>query len=209
MKVVATRQLCNSSVALAATAPFTKGSLNYTLIKSRRKTISVELRDGEVVVRAPNRMPKREINAFVEKHTEWIEKQQKKWNEQQAQFGTIEKLTDDELDALYQQAKAVIPDRVRYYADLLGVDYGRITIRCQRTRWGSCSAKKNLNFNCLLMLAPPEALDSVVAHEVCHLREMNHSARFYALVTEIFPDYHRWNRWLKDNGKALMARIPD
>ena len=209
MKVVATRQLCNSSVALAATAPFTKGSLNYTLIKSRRKTISVELRDGEVVVRAPNRMPKREINAFVEKHTEWIEKQQKKWNEQQAQLGAIEKLTEDELDALYQQAKAVIPDRVRYYADLLGVDYGRITIRCQRTRWGSCSAKKNLNFNCLLMLTLPEVLDSVVAHEVCHLREMNHSARFYALVTEIFPDYHHWNRWLKDNGKALMARIPD
>ena len=209
MKVVATRQLCNSSVALAATAPFTKGSLNYTLIKSRRKTISVELRDGEVVVRAPNRMPKREINAFVEKHTEWIEKQQKKWNEQQAQLGTIEKLREDELDALYQQAKAVIPDRVRYYADLLGVDYGRITIRCQRTRWGSCSAKKNLNFNCLLMLTLPEVLDSVVAHEVCHLREMNHSARFYALVTEIFPDYHHWNRWLKDNGKALMARIPD
>ena len=209
MKVVATRQLCNSSVALAATAPFTKGSLNYTLIKSRRKTISVELRDGEVVVRAPNRMPKREINAFVEKHTEWIEKQQKKWNEQQAQLGTIEKLREDELDALYQQAKAVIPDRVRYYADLLGVDYGRITIRCQRTRWGSCSAKKNLNFNCLLMLTLPEVLDSVVAHEVCHLREMNHSARFYALVTEIFPDYHHWNRWLKDNGKALMARVPD
>ncbi|MBR1533061.1 MAG: M48 family metallopeptidase [Ruminococcus sp.] len=207
--MVATRQLCNSSVALAATAPFTKGSLNYTLIKSRRKTISVELRDGEVVVRAPNRMPKREINAFVEKHTEWIEKQQKKWNEQQAQLGAIEKLTEDELDALYQQAKAVIPDRVRYYADLLGVDYGRITIRCQRTRWGSCSAKKNLNFNCLLMLTLPEVLDSVVAHEVCHLREMNHSARFYALVTEIFPDYHHWNRWLKDNGKALMARIPD
>ena len=154
-------------------------------------------------------MPKREINAFVEKHTDWIIKQQKKWNEQQAQLGTIEKLGTAELDALYQQAKAVIPDRVRYYADLLGVDYGRITIRCQRTRWGSCSAKKNLNFNCLLMLTLPEVLDSVVAHEVCHLREMNHSARFYALVTEIFPDYHHWNRWLKDNGKALMARIPD
>ena len=207
MKVVATRQLCNSSVALAATAPFTKGSLNYTLIKSRRKTISVELRDGEVVVRAPNRMPKREINAFVEKHTEWIIKQQKKWNEQQAQLGTIEKLTNDELDALYQQAKAVIPARVRYYADLLGVDYGRITIRCQRTRWGSCSAKGNLNFNCLLMLAPPEVLDSVIVHELCHRKEMNHSDRFYAEVLRVFPDYRKWDRWLKDNGGLLIMRM--
>ena len=95
-----------------------------------------------------------------------------------------------------------------YYAPQIGVDYGRITIRCQRTRWGSCSAKGNLNFNCLLMLAPPEVLDSVVVHELCHRREMNHSPRFYALVLRVFPDYHRWDRWLKDNGPALMARIP-
>ena len=92
---------------------------------------------------------------------------------------------------------------------MLGAEFNRVTIRCQKTRWGSCSAKKNLNFNCLLMLAPAEVIDSVVAHEVCHLKEMNHGARFYALVREIFPDYDRCNRWLKDNGKLLMARIPD
>lgn len=183
--------------------------IDYQLIKSKRKTISVELKNGEVVVRAPNRMPRREINAFVEKHVGWIAEQQTKWREQQAQLEKVEKLTDDELDALYEQAKAYIPERVRHYADLLGVAWGQITIRCQRTRWGSCSAKKNLNFNCLLMLTPPEVIDSVVAHEVCHLIEMNHSKRFYQLVLHIFPDYHRYNKWLKDNGKALMARVPE
>lgn len=183
--------------------------MDYQLIKSKRKTISVELKDGEVVVRAPNRMPKRDINAFVEKHTDWILRQQEKRRAEQQQLAAVEKLTEAELAGLYEQAKAVIPDRVRYYADLLGVDYGRITIRCQKTRWGSCSAKKNLNFNCLLMLTPPGVIDSVVAHEVCHLVEMNHSDRFYALVTRICPDYRRCNRWLKDNGRLLMARVSD
>ena len=95
----------------------------------------------------------------------------------------------------------------RNYAEKLGVSYGRITIRNQRSRWGSCSGKGNLNFNCLLMLAPPEVLDSVVVHELCHLRQMNHSERFYAEVLRVFPDYWRCHRWLKENGGALMQRM--
>ena len=183
--------------------------MDYTLIKSRRKTISVEIRGGEVVVRAPNRTPKRAADAFVRRHEDWINKHLEKARVQQERVQAVGKLTEAELNALYAQAKELLPQRARYYAGLLGVSFERITIRCQRTRWGSCSAKKNLNFNCLLMLAPPEVIDSVVAHEICHLIEMNHSPRFYALVLQIFPEYHRWNRWLKENGKLLMARAPD
>ena len=182
--------------------------MDYKLIRSRRKTISAEITNGEVIVRAPMRMSKREIGAFVDKHSDWIEKHLAKWREQQTRIESVGKLTDKELVGLYEQAKAYLPDRVRYYANLLGVEYGRITVRCQKSRWGSCSAKKNLNFNCLLMLTPPEVIDSIVAHEVCHLVEMNHSKAFYALVLRIYPDYHRWNRWLKDNGKGIMARAP-
>lgn len=183
--------------------------MDYQLIKSKRKTISVEIKNGGIVVRAPNRMPKRDIEAFVKNHEDWIRKHLAQANEQQKRLETVEKLTEEEIAELYAQAKAYLPGRVRYYADLLGVSCGRITIRCQKTRWGSCSAKKNLNFNCLLMLAPPEVIDSVVVHEVCHLREMNHSQRFYALLLQLYPDYHRWNRWLKENGKTLMARVPE
>ena len=105
------------------------------------------------------------------------------------------------------RALEVIPRRAAYYAPLVGVQYGRITIRNQRTRWGSCSGKRNLNFNCLLMLAPPEVVDSVVVHELCHLKEMNHSPRFYAEVLRVFPDYRKWDKWLKENGAALLARM--
>ena len=82
-----------------------------------------------------------------------------------------------------------------------------LTIRNQRTRWGSCSGKKNLNFNCLLMLAPPEVLDSVVVHELCHILEMNHSKRFYAHVLRVYPDYYRDHKWLKEHGTELMRRM--
>ena len=100
----------------------------------------------------------------------------------------------------------MIPERVRYFAPKVGVDYGMITIRNQKTRWGSCSARGNLNFNCLLMLAPSEVIDYVVVHELCHRKELNHSPRFWAEVARVLPDYKRQERWLKENGKRLMAR---
>ncbi len=183
--------------------------MDYTLIKSKRKTIAVEIRDGQVIVRAPNRTSKRTADEFVKKHEAWITKHLKSSREQQARLDSIEKLSQAELDALYLRARETFPRRARYYAEQLGVSYGRITIRCQQTRWGSCSSKKNLNFNCLLMLAPPEVIDSVVAHEICHLVEMNHSDRFYRLVLQLCPEYPRWNRWLKDNGKLLLAKLPE
>ena len=86
------------------------------------------------------------------------------------------------------------------------MEYGRVTIRAQRTRWGSCTARGDLSFNCLLMLAPPEAIDSVVVHELCHRRHMDHSPAFYTEVLRAFPDYHEWQRWLKENGPVLLAR---
>ncbi len=119
-----------------------------------------------------------------------------------------QKLTEEELDALKEQASQVIPERVRFYAGKIGVTYGRITIRSQRTRWGSCSSKGNLNFNCLLMLMPPEVLDSVVVHELCHLKEMNHSRDFYDEILKVYPDYYRWNQWLKENGSCFVNMLP-
>ncbi len=120
----------------------------------------------------------------------------------------VSPLTREELRTLAEKARAYIPERVKFYAPQVGVTYGRVTIRSQKTLWGSCSAKGNLNFNCLLMLAPPEVIDSVVVHELCHRKVMNHSARFYAKVLRVFPDYRKWHGWLKEHGEALMGRMP-
>lgn len=181
--------------------------MEYTLIRSRRRTLSLEVRGEELIVRAPMRTTKREANEFVLRHEQWIIKKRRQIAERSAREQAAPKLSDDELKALARQAKEVIPARVAYYARQMGAAYGRITLRCQKTRWGSCSAKKNLNFNILLMLTPPEVIDSVVVHELCHLHQMNHSPRFYEQVYAVYPEYDRWNRWLKENGGMIMARV--
>ena len=109
--------------------------------------------------------------------------------------------------ALTDKALDIIPRRVEYFAKRIGVTYGRITIRNQKTRWGSCSSKGNLNFNCLLMLAPSEVLDYVVVHELCHRKEMNHSKAFWIEVEKVFPDYRDMVKWLKEEGSQIMQRL--
>lgn len=182
--------------------------MDIKIIRSSRKTISLAVTPDGIVVRAPKYMPKRGIDAFLREHRDWIDKHIALAEAQQATADQAGILTEEELNALAGRAKAYIPGRVAHYAPLIGVQYGRITIRAQKTKWGSCSSKGNLNFNCLLMLAPPEVLDSVVVHELCHRKEMNHSDRFYAEVERVFPDYAKWNRWLRENGSVLMLRLP-
>ncbi len=179
---------------------------DYELVRSRRKTFGAEIRDGRLIVRVSLKDRQRDIDIFLEKHRDWIETRLEKARKLEEEKKSAPKLTEEEIRALAEEACRVIPGRVSYYAPLVGVTYGKITIRNQRTRWGSCSSRGNLNFNCMLMLAPPEVLDSVVVHELCHRKEMNHSGRFYAEVLRVFPEYHRWNGWLKENGAALLAR---
>lgn len=184
--------------------------ITYTLIRSARKTIGLEIRpDGSILVRAPYRLSREKVELFVRQHADWIYKhrQQVLQKQEERKSEPVDRLTRTQLEELAARALEVIPKRVAYYAPLVGVTYGRITIRNQKTRWGSCSAKGNLNFNCLLMLASPEVLDSVVVHELCHRLEMNHSPRFYEQVRRVFPEYDRWNKWLKQNGGALIRRM--
>lgn len=178
--------------------------MEHEVIRSRRKTFSAQIRQDKLLVRAPLWATDAQIGDFLQKHRRWIETHSLK--AQQAEK-VCKPLTDAELHALAEKALAVIPARVRYYAPLVGVTYGRITIRCQKSRWGSCSSKGNLNFNCLLMLAPPEVLDSVVVHELCHRKEMNHSDSFYAEVLRVLPNYRECHGWLKENGSRLMAMV--
>ena len=145
----------------------------YRILRSKRKTIAIRVMPtGEVEVRCPVGLPESQVRRFVQSKADWISKQLQK--------PKLPQLSEEEHKELIRQAKAVLPQRVAHFAALLGVTYGRITVRSQVGRWGSCSGKGNLNFNCLLMLTPPQVQDYVVVHELCHRKEMNHSARFWA-----------------------------
>ena len=177
--------------------------ITYRLIRSARKTISLQItQDGELLVRAPDRVGRGEIDRFVESKRGWIEKHLFK------QEQDIPKMTEEEFQTLVRRALEVIPQVVARFAPVVGVTYGGITIRNQRTRWGSCSTKGNLNFNCLLLRVPQDVLEYVVVHELCHRKEMNHSPKFWAEVERVLPNYAESKRWLKENGSGLIRSLP-
>ena len=105
--------------------------------------------------------------------------------------------------ALVDRMLIRLRERLDYYAPKIGGTYGRVTVREQRSRWGSCSSKRNLNFNWKLIMAPKPVLDYVVIHELCHLHEFNHSPRFWSLVEAQMPEYEVWKKWLKAHGEEL------
>ena len=182
--------------------------LDLKIIRSQRKTISLEItRQGSVLVRAPEKMTGDEIRAFVESRSEWIRKHLEKVRRELAETPQYEVLTTNEMRGLISAALKDIPQRVERFAPMVGVSYGRITIRNQRSRWGSCSEKGNLNFNCLLMLMPEEIRDYVVVHELCHRLEMNHSPAFWGHVERVIPDYKNCRKWLRENGDRIMRRM--
>ena len=180
-------------------------NITYKLIRSSRRTVAIQITPaGEVVVRCPSRMPAAEVRKFVESKADWIAAHLAKIQNRPA----LAPFTGTELNALGDKALQYIPGRVKHFAPIVGVTYGRITIRNQKTRWGSCSSVGNLNFNCLLMLLPPEIIDYVVVHELCHRKEMNHSPKFWAQVERILPNYRTLKQRLKDLGTPLIARLP-
>lgn len=173
--------------------------------RSNRKTMSLEVTaDARVIVRAPLFISETEIVRFVNSKKGWLEKSLQKVKERQVAKHDSRKLTEKELELLAERAREVFHEKTAYFAQKVGVTYGRITIRAQKTRWGSCSSQGNLNFNCLLMLVPEAVQDYVVVHELCHRKEMNHSERFWREVAKVMPDYKIHKKWLKDYGSKIM-----
>ncbi len=178
---------------------------NIEIIRSNRKTLAVEIKtDMHVIVRAPMRMSDSNIEKFIKDKTPWIEKHLERMC---AGYDHAEPFTNDEIKELAERALVAIPQKAEKLAREMGVSYGRITIRNQVSRWGSCSSKKNLNFNCLLMLCPEDVLDYVIVHELCHLRHMNHSKEFWADVERYCPDWKAHREWLKVNGNEYIRRL--
>ena len=182
--------------------------MKVTVIRSNRKTVAIQVNsDLSVTVRAPRSTSEKDIEEILKKKEAWISKhiEKIKKTKERLEAEPTEKLTREKVIALAEEALKVIPARVEYFAKVIGVTYGKITIRNQKTRWGSCSSKGNLNFNCLLMLAPPEVLDYVVVHELCHRKQMNHSKAFWAEVEKVLPDYKEARKWLKEEGSQMIT----
>jgi len=179
---------------------------NPDIIRSDRKSIAIDVRpDGKVTVRAPFSASYKDIEKFVESNAGKIEKVLEKYRNRGSE--DLPKYTEEELEAAKKRTAEMVPAKAEHYAALIGVKYNKIGVRTPKTRWGSCSSKGNLNFSALLAFLPEEIADSVIVHELCHLKEMNHSKRFYDEILKVMPDYHEREKWLKANGYKYTSRL--
>lgn len=184
------------------------GEYNVEVRRSKRKSAAIKITaDMQIVVFVPLYVSDNEIERMVISKSKWIDEHMLKVQSTIDERSKLEKITFEQIKELANQAVEYIPKRVKYYAEKENFVYNKITIKNLVSRWGSCSTKGNLNFNCLLMLTPDYVIDYVVVHELCHLREMNHSEKFWAEVEKIMPDYQRAELWLKQNGENLIARM--
>lgn len=185
--------------------------MEYQLIRSARKTIAIELKtDGTILVRAPRCCSKAVIEGFLKEKQDWILRKRQELRirkqEREERQEQMSPWSEQDYQRARELARHVLTQKAERYASLMQVTYERISIRDQKTRWGSCSGKGNLNFNWRLILAPEEVLDYVVVHELAHRKEMNHSPAFWEIVERVLPDYKKRRQWLKQHGGELMLR---
>ena len=168
---------------------------DYELIRSRRKTLALEITgEGRVLVRAPNRLAKARIDAFVGAHAAWIARHLAAQRERAAKRPPPP--TPAEIEALKERARALLPEKIASWSARIGVTPTGFRVTSARKRYGSCSAKNSLCFSCFLMNCPEEAVELVVVHELCHIREKNHGPGFYALLEHYLPDWRERKKGL-------------
>ena len=168
--------------------------MDLEIIYSNRKTISITVKEGRVIVRAPRGISQARIDSFVNKNLAWIEK---RIEITKNQHDPIASMTDAQIKRLRELARTYLTAKTEECSKIMGLKFGRITITGAKTRFGSCSSKGNISYSYRLMLYPEAAIDYVVVHELAHLVEMNHSRRFYAIVEKVLPDYKERVKLLK------------
>ena len=169
--------------------------MEYKLIRSKRKSISIEINERcEVIVRTPNRMSRYDVEKFVLEKQNWIEKSLKTMQKRAENRKTY---TDEDIKALYKKAREILQSRLEFWSSVTGFTPTGVKITSAKKRFGSCSPKNSLCFSVYLFDYPAAAIDYVIVHELCHIKEHNHSARFWALVQKYMPDYKERQKLLK------------
>ena len=167
---------------------------DYEIIRSNRKTLGLQVKDGRVIVCAPRIVTIRQIERFVSEHEAWIENALQR---QAAKQAAHPEPTAEERAEFIRLAKEILPQRTAFWSARMGLTPTQIRITSARRRFGSCSSEGHICYSWRLMQYPPEAIDYVIVHELAHLKHMNHSDAFYALVAKYLPDHKARRALLK------------
>ena len=187
--------------------------MDIVVIRSDRRSFAIEIgMDKKIKARVPRRASKAQIEEMLKAKHDWIlktlDKIEQRNTAEAREYEEAKPLSSEEVKKLKKEARNHLASLTEYWAEKIGVSYGRISIRGQKTRWGSCSSKGNLNYNYLLMLCPDDVIEYVVIHELCHRIYMNHSKMFWEKIEEFCPNYRQARKWLKQNGNSLIVRLP-
>ncbi len=171
---------------------------------SKRRSIVIQIKNGEVFVKAPNRTSHKYLQELVFKKQSWIIKklEQSKVRLEEKQSTKIQ---DPALLTLYKtELNKYLENKLPQLAKQVGVNYNKVAVKKMSSRWGSCSSKGNLSFSLYLWNTPIYVVDYVIIHELCHRRFMNHSKSFWSLVEQHYPEYKLVHKWLKISGKMII-----
>ncbi len=183
--------------------------VQMTLTRSSRKTVGLKINNSRnITLTFPRQFTDSDIEDFLEKRRCWIDHYVVKARLRELETEDLPRLTYDDLRQLANATLSLLQPLLDEYIPLLRVSVKRVTVKAQRTRWGSCSAKGNLNFNCLLALTPDYVQRYIVVHELCHLLHMNHSPAYWMEVARILPDYQMAEDWIKEEGWKLFKQLP-
>lgn len=166
--------------------------IEYSVRKHRRaKSLKIAIScDGNCMVTLPWRMSMWDAEKFIQQNSEWVLEKMKAMKKI-GRKSLFSRHNRQEYLRLREYARDFVTRRLEKYSEFYGFEYKSVAIRDQKTRWGSCSSKKNLNFNYKIMLLPQRHADYIIVHELCHLKEFNHSRRFWNLVSQTIPEYEK------------------
>ncbi len=168
----------------------------FKLIRSKRRSVSLEISpELEVIVRAPLHMKRKDVDSFVDDHRDWIEKHIELRSQRLA--NRLPEPDEYEIADLKRRAKDVLPDKVAYFSALMGVEVKGVKITSAKKRLGSCSSENGICFSYRVMMYDEDIIDYVVIHELAHIKEHNHSSRFYDIVKKYCPDYKNIERRIR------------
>lgn len=172
------------------------------IIYSKRKTLCLEIgKNAELIIRAPRRLSEPQIYKFIEKKSAWIKSRQEKKLANISKARELASCIDIKISK--SDAYNIISKRARELSLAYNFKYSTIKINNAKTRWGSCSAKDNINFTKKIAILPDNVRDYIIIHELSHTIEKNHSHKFWGIVQNIIPNYKEQQKWLKENGHIL------
>jgi len=178
------------------------------IVYSRRRTISLEIsREAKLIVRLPKKADKVFVHSFIESKKEWVLKKKALKTKQMEELSGIEPAVYTKKDL--EDSVHIIKKRLDLYSSVMGVKYDSFRLSNAKKRWGTCSRRADIKINWKLANAGEDILDYVIVHELAHIKEKNHSKRFWAIVAGILPDHKNRRKWLKDHGHKLHARYAD